>query len=192
MPEKMSGQSTAPGFACRLAAILATALLLAAALLPAVASGGAIAQSLPAARAVTGESGLPLPRFVSLATDKANLRTGPGARYPILWVYVRRDQPLEVTAEYGVWRRVRDIDGTIGWMHGRLLSGRRSAIVTGDVRVLRAKPDTGARPLLRLAPGVLVEVDRCEDAWCRLEVRGKKGWLQRESLWGPYAGEEFE
>lgn len=173
-------------FACGLAEVLGALFLLA------VVTGTAIAQSLPAARIVTGESGYPVPRFVSLATDKANLRTGPGVRYPILWVYVRRDQPLEVTAEYGVWRRVRDVDGTIGWMHGRLLSGRRSAIVTGDIRVLRAKPDAGARPLLRLAPGVLVELDRCEDAWCRLEVRGKKGWLERESLWGTYGGEEFE
>lgn len=152
------------------------------------------AQSLPAPRIITGESGLPVPRFVSLATDKANLRTGPGRRYPILWVFVHRDQPLEVTAEYGVWRRVRDIDGTVGWMHGRLLSGRRHGIITRQQRVLRARPEAGARPLLRLAPGVLVALHECEAAaaWCRIEVRGKKGWLQRESLWGTYDGEEIE
>lgn len=168
------------------------ARILAAAMLMAAFSSSAIAQSLPAVRIVTGESGLPVPRFVSLATNKANLRTGPGGRYPILWVYVRRNLPLEVTAEYGVWRRVRDIDGAVGWMHGRLLSGRRSAIVTGDIRVLRARPDAVARPLLRLQPGVLAEVHECESAWCRIEVRGKKGWLRRESLWGTYAGEDFD
>lgn len=156
------------------------------------ASDAVIAQSLPPPRIVIGESGLPVPRFVSLATDKANLRTGPGERYPILWVYIRRDQPLEVTAEFGVWRRVRDVDGTVGWMHGRLLSGRRSAIVTDSVRVMRKKPADKARPLLRLKPGVQVEVDRCKDAWCRIEVLGKRGWLERESFWGTYLGENFE
>ena len=150
------------------------------------------AQSLPTPKIVTGESGLSVPRFVSLGTDKANLRTGPGERYPILWVYIRRDQPLEVTAEFGVWRRVRDIDGTVGWMHGRLLSGRRSAIITGGIRVMRSKPEAGARPLLRLAPGALAEINRCEEAWCRIEVRGKKGWLDRENLWGTYLGEDFD
>lgn len=155
-------------------------------------SGSVFAQSQPTPRTATGDSGLPVPRFVSLATDKANLRTGPGERYPILWVYIRPDQPLEVTAEFGVWRRVRDIDGTVGWMHGRLLSGRRSAIVTGKIRVMRKKPDGEARPLLRLKPGVQVEVDRCEDAWCHIEVRGKSGWLERESLWGMYLGENFD
>ncbi len=155
-------------------------------------SGDGTAQSLMPPKIVAGESGLPLPRFVSLATNKANLRTGPGERYPILWVYVRQDQPLEITAEFGVWRRVRDIDGAVGWMHGRLLSGRRSAIITGRNRVLRSKSLAGARPLLRLAPGVLVEIDRCADFWCRIAVRGKKGWLERESFWGTYLGENFE
>lgn len=170
-----------------LAGILAAALFM-----TAFSTSNINAQSLPAVRIVTGESGLPVPRFVSLATDKANLRTGPGRRYPILWVFVRRNLPLEVTAEYGVWRRVRDIDGAVGWMHGRLLSGRRSAIVTGSIRVLRARPEEAARPLLRLQPGVLAEVLECERAWCRIKVRGKKGWLRRESLWGTFAGEKIE
>lgn len=170
-----------------LAGIFAAAMLMAT-----FTASNTNSQSLPAVRVVTGESGLPVPRFVSLATDKANLRTGPGGRYPILWVYVQRNLPLEVTAEYGVWRRVRDMDGAVGWMHGRLLSGRRSAIVTGSIRVLRAKPDAAARPLLRLQPGVLAKVHGCESAWCRIEVRGKKGWLRRESLWGTFAGEKIE
>ncbi len=170
-----------------------TSAVLAALLLVSV-TAVSLAQSLPAPRIITGESGLPVPRFVSLATDKANLRTGPGGRYPILWVFVRRDQPLEVTAEFGVWRRVRDIDGTVGWMHGRLLSGRRHGIITRQQRVMRARPEAGARPLLRLAPGVLVALHECEASspWCRIEVRGKKGWLPRESLWGTYSGEEIE
>ncbi len=185
-PEMERPEMPARGSALSLAAVLGAALLVT------TVFGGATAQSLPAVRIVTGESGLPVPRFVSLATDKANLRTGPGGRYPILWVYVRRNLPLEVTAEYGVWRRVRDIDGAVGWMHGRLLSGRRSAIVTGSIRVLRARPEVTARPLLRLQPGVLAEALECERAWCRIKVRGKKGWLRRESLWGTYAGEEFD
>ncbi len=185
--QSRAGRVNITGIKC-----LATALL-AAILLVSVATAS-MAQSLPPPRITTGESGLPVPRFVSLATDKTNLRTGPGRRYPILWVFLRPDLPLEVTAEFGVWRRVRDMDGTVGWMHGRLLSGRRHGIVSRQQRVLRAKPEAGARPLLRLQPGVLVALHKCEatSLWCRVEVRGKKGWLQRESIWGTYGGEEIK
>lgn len=154
-------------------------------------NGDAVAQSRERDGTDTGASGLPVPRFVSLSVGRANLRTGPGERYPILWVYVREGLPLEITAEFGAWRRIRDLDGTVGWMHGRMLSGRRTAVISGRERVLRSDASPDSSPVLRAEPGVVAELKKCEGAWCRIEVRGRKAWLERESLWGTYKNEDI-
>jgi len=139
-----------------------------------------------------GPSGLTIPRFVSLSASEANLRTGPGERYPILWVFVRRGTPLEVTAEYGAWRRVRDHDGTIGWMHSALLSGTRTGLVTGSLRTFYSNPSNGSNAVLRAEPGVMGTIETCREGWCMLDVRGISGWLPQEHFWGTYFNEEFE
>ena len=59
---------------------------------------------------------LPMPRYVSLKADEGNARRGPSLSHRIDWVFTRRDMPLEVTAEYGHWRRVQDRDGQGGWV----------------------------------------------------------------------------
>jgi len=137
-------------------------------------------------------TGLPIPRFVSLGSDEANIRTGPGRRYPIDWVFLRRGMPLEVTAEYDTWRRIRDWEGTSGWIHQSLLSGRRTIIVVGTERTLRANPDPHAAVVARVEPGVVGPVLTCEDAWCEVAFEDYHGWLQRDAVWGVYEDEEFD
>ena len=139
--------------------------------------------------ATNGVSGLPVPRFVSLKRDQAYLRTGPGDRYPSAWVYVRRGLPVEVVAEYGIWRQVRDIDGVVGWMNKTLISGERTAIVTAQVRTLYAGADLQAPAVWRIAPGAVVRVVLCDQAWCRIDRGGRSGYILRSQLWGVTAGE---
>ncbi len=131
----------------------------------------------------------PLPRFASLRSDEVNLRAGPGKQYPVEWVFVRRSLPVEVFAEYGQWRKIRDIDGSVGWVHSSLLSTARTVIVADTTRTLRHGPAGEARPLLRAEAGVLGKLLACEVAWCRVEIAGEKGWMQRRHLWGVYADE---
>ncbi len=132
-----------------------------------------------------GASGLPLPRFVSLSARRANLRSGPGRGYPVRWVYTRRNWPLKVIREYGVWRQVMDIDGTTGWMHAALLSGRRFGVIRGDRPIaLHARPRTDSVVLYRAEPGVLVRILRCGPAWCRVRIAGGKAWVPKTALWG--------
>lgn len=139
------------------------------------------------------DSGLPVPRFVSLAADKVNARTGPGSRYPIAWQYQRRGLPVEVIAEYEYWRRVRDHDGTEVWVHKNLTSGRRFALVDGTVRSLFSKPDQAADVLLTAEPGVQARLRKCPNlAWCQVEIAGTKGWMPRAHLWGLYPHETFD
>ncbi len=75
-------------------------------------------------------TGLPLPRYVSLRAEEVNMRTGPGVRYPVDWVYKRRNLPVEIIAEFGTWRKIRDVEGAQGWIHQSMLSNRRTFSVT--------------------------------------------------------------
>jgi SH3-like domain-containing protein len=134
-------------------------------------------------------SGLPLPRFVAVRAPKVNLRTGPGLRYPIDWVYTRPGLPLEVMDEFETWRRVRDWEGSIGWVHQNMLSGERQAMVVGKQRLLRREPAETAPGLALLEAGVIGRLSRCADGWCQVEVKGLAGWLREEEIYGVERGE---
>jgi SH3-like domain-containing protein len=155
----------------------------------AVHTGLASAQSPSPPRETPPPAGVNLPRFVSLRSDEVNLRTGPGVRYPVEWVLQRRYMPVEVLAEFENWRKIRDWQGTEGWVHQSMLSGRRYAIITGDVRVIRRQPDGNSPAVARLEPGVVAQIVECKDQWCRLDTNGVKGWLMRADFWGVYGNE---
>lgn len=148
----------------------------------------------PIAWAAPEGSGKPLPRFVSLRAAEVNLRTGPGAQYPVDWVYLRKDLPMEVIAEYDTWRKVRDWQGTQGWVHQSMLRGRRTAVIVGEVRTLRAKADASSPAVARAEATVIGRLLRCPDrvAWCRVEVDGFKGWIRRTEVWGLHRNEVLE
>lgn len=149
-------------------------------------TGASHAQSEP------GVSGLPIPRFVSFRADEVNIRTGPGSRYPVEWIYQRRNMPVEVIAEFDVWRRIRDWRGTEGWVNKAMLSSRRTVVVTGEVRAIRRDRTPAAAPVARVEPGVIARVLKCEDEWCKVEAGGYEGWMQRTEFWGTHAGEKIE
>lgn len=139
-------------------------------------------------------SALPIPRFVSLRTDPINLRTGPGVRYPVDWVYVRRRLPVEVIAEFDTWRQIRDPDGAEGWVHQTMLSGRRTAVVKAASAALRREGSDTAAELVRVEKGVIVAVQRCpaSSEYCRVEAGGIQGWLRRDQVWGVYPTETLQ
>lgn len=141
----------------------------------------------PAQDEQVGPSGLALPRFVSLKSNEVNLRTGPGTRYPIDWIYRRRGLPVEVVDEYDDWRRVRDQDGTMGWVHRFMLASHRTVLVTGQTRILRRRPAADAPGVAYLEPGVVADLEHCQHAWCRIEAQGFDGWLRRNEIFGTNA-----
>ena len=159
----------------------AIAVLLAAMLLLHPAGALLRAQETPR----IGESGLPLPRFASLASDEVNMRTGPGSQYPIRWVYRRRGLPVKIVDESDQWRQVVDPEGERGWIHSSLLSRRHTVLVVGEgVAEMKRSPAADARTLLRIEPGVIVELVDCEGDWCLVDLEGDRGWLRRQRLWG--------
>lgn len=140
-------------------------------------------------------SGLPLPRFVSLKTDRVNVRRGPSSDHSLSWVFTRKGLPVEIIAEYEHWRRVRDSEGAEGWVYHSLLTGRRTALVApwndGKTIPLRnAASDTG-RPVAMVGAGVLGEIESCDGSWCHIAVDHYDGWMQQAMLWGVYPGERI-
>ena len=158
-------------------------------------------------------TGLPLPRFAALRADDVNLRGGPGTRYPIQWVYKRRDLPVKIEREFDVWRLIEDSEGVKGWVHQATLVGTRSFVVTaGDGSTPPGGSDSGsetgapARQMLRnapaadapvvaiLKPGVIGRIRACPAAsdWCKVSVKDYSGWLPRQAFWGVLAGETIQ
>lgn len=139
-----------------------------------------------------GASGLKLPRFAALRADEVNLRAGPGTRYPIEWVYKRRNLPVEIIDEFDTWRRIRDWEGTEGWVHQSMLHGRRSILIVDDLAMLRRDPQDDSRGVARLEAGVVGRVDSCGDVWCVIIAANRKGWLRRDQFYGMYRDEQIQ
>lgn len=135
------------------------------------------------------ETNLPLPRYVSLKTDDGNVRRGPSLSHRIDWVFLRRDMPLQITAEYGHWRRVVDREGLGGWVHYALLSGSRTVIVERDMLPVRARPDDTSPITAELEAGVIARLGACDPLYCRISAGGYRGWADRTALWGLSPGE---
>ncbi len=137
-------------------------------------------------------TGLPVPRFAALRAQEVNMRTGPGVRYPVEWVFTRRNLPVEITAEFEAWRKIRDWQGAEGWVHTSMLTGKRSVIITGRTQPLRRSDSTSARVIARVEKTVVGRLLTCRGAWCRLEIAGLRGWMQRSQFWGVYPKEKVK
>jgi SH3-like domain-containing protein len=139
---------------------------------------------------------LPVPRFVSLRSDKVHVRIGPSQNHEVRWTFSRAGLPVEIIAEFENWRRIRDSDGADGWVHQAMLSGRRTAIVRANlaaktIPVYERMGGEGAL-IAELQPGVVANVRSCAKNWCRIFGERFDGFILQTLLWGVYPDEQFE
>lgn len=172
--------------------------LLVAALLVPVSRPVVAASETPAAAEEGGRrgTGLPLPRFVSLKSNNVNVRRGPGQEYDLAFTFVRAGLPVEITQEFDNWRKIRDQEGSEGWVFHSLLSGRRTAVVApweneGQFAAHR-NADDAAAVVAYLQPRVVAAVEKCDGGWCLLKGQEFEGWMEQARLWGVYPDEKFE
>jgi SH3-like domain-containing protein len=156
---------------------------------PAPAAKPATPPRDPSKGAVTN---LPIPRFVSLKGNEGNARRGPSLTHRIDWVFTTPGMPLRVTAEHENWRRVEDAEGLGGWVHYALLSGVRSAIISSDLADFRMQPDPASAVRFQAERGVIGRLLACTPDWCRMNVQGERGWVEKSALWGVIPGEILE
>jgi SH3-like domain-containing protein len=179
------------------AAVLRALLLIALLLLVGLGATLAMAAEAP--------SGLPLPRFATTRSTPINVRVGPGTKYGIAWVYVKAGTPVEIVQEFDTWRKIRDFDGSEGWVHQNLLSGKRAGLAApwrsdAQIPLLAGRnPDGGVRAYL--GAGFRVDIDKCDGAWCEVSATTAQagggastysGYLPQTDLWGVYQGESFD
>lgn len=162
--------------------------------------------TLPAfAQSSSNPSGLPLPRFATLRSDKVNVRVGPGTRYDIAWRFLKAGLPVEIIAEFDVWRKIRYYgQNEVGWIHQSLLSGKRGGLVTpwadkGET-ALRTNASKDAPVRAWLKPNLLLKIANCDGSWCAVTATGDKadgkkatysGYVAQGAIWGVYDNEKF-
>ena len=135
----------------------------------------------------------PLPRFVSLRSNEAYVRSGPGQKYPVQWIFRKKGVPVEITLEYGAWRKITDFDGHQGWVHKSLLTGKRTGFIDSEKKTsIYKKPNKDSILQAYFEPEVLVDIRRCRSGWCHVSAAGYKGWLPQNLIWGVYEAEEFD
>ena len=164
-----------------------------------------IALSQPALAQADNPSGLPLPRFATTRSEPINVRVGPGTKYEVAWTYLKSGVPVEIVQEFDTWRKIRDVDGTEGWIHQNLLAGTRAGYTTplmanGEI-ALRANQSDDATVRARLGPGFKVVIKQCDGSWCEVTATSQdasqrsatySGYLHQEELWGVYPDEVFD
>jgi SH3-like domain-containing protein len=141
------------------------------------------------------ETRLPLPRFVSLKAERVNVRRGPSSEHQIAWVFTKKGLPVEIVAEFEQWRRIRDSEGSEGWVFHSMLTGKRTAMVAPWKKnrsvPLRAAAEHNAETVALARPGVIADIDSCNGSWCELTAGGYTGYVEQSMLWGVYPGEQI-
>ncbi|HWU25824.1 MAG TPA: SH3 domain-containing protein [Rhizomicrobium sp.] len=142
--------------------------------------------------AAVADEASPVPRFASLSRDQVFMREGPTYRHRILWVYHRKGLPVEILGQFDVWRRIRDRDGTTGWVHSSMISEIRTVLVTAQspARIFRGN-DPHSEILALAQPGVIAKLETCTAVLCEIDAQGTEGWIEKKNIWGVKADEVF-
>ena len=131
-------------------------------------------------------------RFVSQRPEKAYLREGPTYAHKVLWVYRHRGYPFAVIGQFDTWRRVRTVDGTLGWMNASMLSDKRTVLVTGKGRVQITADAEGGKVVAFADPGAIADLRSCAREACRIKGARVDGWISKSRIWGVGDHEVFD
>ena len=132
-------------------------------------------------------TGLEIPRFVSLKSNDVNLRVGPSTNYPIQLKYISQNLPVEIIDEFDVWRKARDHNGMIGWLHKSLIKGERF-ILTGykNEKEINLYNRPNGKIIGIIKKNNILDLEICLINWCKVSQNKIKGWLLKKNVWGVY------
>lgn len=157
---------------------------------------GDVTASVDDAPVQLGPSGFPIPRFLTLKANKVNVRKGPSSSHDVAWVFQRKGMPVEVTAEFENWRKIRDSQGEEGWILQQMLSGRRIAMAPDWDKNKSVELHDGetarSGTVAKLSPGALAQIESCSGQWCYVTTEEYEGYALQTELWGVYPGEVLD
>lgn len=141
------------------------------------------------------ESGFDLPRMVSLRSNNVNSRTGPDKKYPIEWIYHQKGAPVEIVNEFGLWRKIKDWEGSESWVHKSLLTGVRFVriMVPGENNIYN-RASYQSKVIAKAEDGVIGEIKRCRkvEDFCLIKFDTVEGWVPKSILFGLYPDEDID
>ena len=135
------------------------------------------------------------PRFASLRSDTVYMRSGPGERFPIEWVYKRKGFPVIITDSFEHWHKVQDIENTQGWIHKTMLSGKRMALTPlNEKTILYQKKNLNSKHLAYFNGQSIVQLLEClpNGIFCKVKYNELKGYILKEKLFGLFKNEEID
>ena len=142
------------------------------------------------AQTIGTETGLILPRYVSLKSNDSNLRIGSSINYPIKLKYVIANTPVEIIDEYKNWRKIKDYEGNEGWLHRSLLKSKRFAIINVPYEEGAQVYDKPKGNVIgKIGKKNIVKIEKCLNDWCYIKYKEYKGWISKLNLWGIYEEE---
>ena len=131
------------------------------------------------------ETGLEIPRYISLKSNDANIRVGPSKNYPIEIKYIKKNYPLKVLEEYKDWRKVEDFQKNFGWIHKSLISGIRTGIVlSNDNKTIKLLNTLNGNIIGEIGSGNIVFLEKCKIDWCLVSFGDYRGWIDKKNIWG--------
>ena len=128
-------------------------------------------------------------KMLSISGDDVNMRSGPGTNYRVMWE-LSEGFPLMVLRKKGTWYRVRDFEGTIGWVHEDVTKTTPHVIVkvhkNSKKRInIRSGPGTKYRIVAKAYYGVVFTTLEQKHGWAKVQhEKGVTGWIKRSLLWG--------
>jgi SH3-like domain-containing protein len=122
--------------------------------------------------------------FASIGASQVNLREGPGTEHPRRWV-VSRGYPVQITERDSGWAKVKDYQGDEAWVAARLLSDRRTVLVTRKLVNVRQGPSTERGIAFQAQRHVLLQYLGQEGNWVHVRhADGDEGWVYAPLVWG--------
>ena len=138
------------------------------------------------------ETGLEIPRYVSLKSNDANIRVGPSKNYPIEIKYIKKNYPLKVLEEYEEWRKVEDYNKNTGWIHRSLITGNRTGIVISkNNKNIELLNTLGGSVIGEIGKDNIINLQKCKIDWCLVSTGSFKGWMDKKYIWGVKQNEIF-
>ena len=121
--------------------------------------------------------------FLSLKYNKVNVRYGPGLDYPIKFVYLKKNFPVEVIDEKENFRKILDYKNNGGWVHRSQLKKNKS-LITLEEKILFNNSTKYSRPIVVVKSGRLLKITKRRKNWLKVVTGDYAGWVNNENLWG--------
>ncbi len=120
---------------------------------------------------------------LTIKVPLANIRSGPGTKYDIIWK-VEKYHPVVVLEKSGPWYHFRDFEGDKGWIHKSLVD-KISSVITNKLKCnIRSGPGTKYDILFTIEEGIPFKVIKSKGNWIYIQhADGDRGWIHNSLVW---------